>query len=858
MPARKTISVFRIFVLIFISGILISGNSIAQRNEIKPLLVITDSVTHLSAIPTEAKPLQDLSIIGARGKTIEVTDGSGTVYLKTMVSPVVHFRVGGALGKHTIYVIDANGHKNILFRFTVDAGTDIDDGGYYKKMFDLFYKGMDAGKEYSITWNGKAYRYFEPWVLDHSQNMMGLKYFKPYGTEFVDLMRQTQRSDGMIYSFVHDEANVDYFLTRDKISGYTQMIGDRAFTRQPTENHPEFLYVNTIYQCWQAGANDKWMESNLQSASRALDYTINDPARWSKRFGLLKRVYTIDSWDFAVEDEYMPDIGITSSMMIDPVKSKFGIFFGDNTGYITSCYELAEMLEHAGKTREAAIYKSRGDLLKERLNKLSWNGKYFTHFIDEDSTVVRHLGVDEKSQIAQGNAYSLNRDISAEQSKAIIETYLNLKNHLPVGSPGEWYAIYPPFQKGFNKHDAVWQYMNGGVGGHVAGELARGAYANGYEKYGTDILDRLFELGKKYDGKIYFSYTGSIPPPPAAPVYQPLNLAAFANMDIGNTDNKTSISWMKSVREGDDFRELPVGEQTFAGIRFNVTDPALNNHKAVIAVSKSAGLPATVDIPVNKTAACIYLLHTSGKPASENVAGSVIFQYDDGSTRTNYIINGKQLVYWWFARLKTDYSGIAWYGKNKVSEGIGLSWCAINNPEPDKKISKLIIAAPDGNSIYAVFAITLSNQEHFVPVNPVSFGGPDNWAAATAMAALVEGLAGVRNTPGTRAFSDPYISPRWVTTKSDTVNVTIRYAASEGYVAYHFNHNPEKKIIGILAASSGNRIHYHILLPDKTEKVKSVLINQKKVLFSMNRIESSDYVDFSAAGTGAEEIIIYY
>ena len=39
--------------------------------------------------------------------------------------------------------------------------------------------------------------------------------------------------------------------------------------------------------------------------------------------------------------------------------------------------------------------------MKSRLNALSWNGKYFTHFIDEDSTVVRHLGVDEKSQIAQ-------------------------------------------------------------------------------------------------------------------------------------------------------------------------------------------------------------------------------------------------------------------------------------------------------------------------------------------------------------------------------------------------------------------------------------------------------------------------
>jgi hypothetical protein len=850
---KKIISAFYFFTSFLICDI-VNGQQAGNL----PLLVIRDPKTNLSQVASEVHPLANLSIVNASGKSIQVTDGNGDIYLKIAVRPIVDFRVGGAIGKHTVFVVDIWGNKKVLFTFHVDAVTDIDDGGYYKKMFDLFYKGMDGDHADSISWNGKFYHYFEPWVLDHSQNLMGEKYFKPYGAEMVDLMRQTQRDDGMIYSFVHNESNADYFLTRDKISGYSKLIGNRIFTRQPTENHPEYLYVNTIYQCWQADANNEWMENNLLSASKALDYTMNDPARWSKRFGLLKRVYTIDSWDFAVEDEYMPDLGITNSMMIDPVKSKFGIFFGDNTGYISACYELAEMMEHAGKAPEATIYRSRGDQIKERLDKLSWNGKYFTHFIEEDSTVKRHLGVDEKSQIAQGNAYSLNRDISGHQSKAIIESYLNLKSNLPPGSPGEWYAIYPPFQKGFSKHDAVWQYMNGGVGGHVAGELARGAYANGYEKYGTDILNRLFELGKKYDGKIYFAYTGSFPPPPAAPVYQPLDLKTFVNMDNWITDSKETLPWMNSDREGDDFRNLPVGEQVFSGIRFNVIDAAINNRKSVVAVSKSKGFPSFVEIPVNNTAACVYLLHTSGKPASENVAGAIIFLYEDGSSKTNYIINGKELVYWWFSRLKTDYSGIAWYGKNKVSEGIGLSWCAINNPDPDKKIAKLIIKAPEGNSIYTVFAITISNQEHYVPVIPVSFGGPDNWAAATAMAALVEGLAGVKNKPGTQAFSNPVISPRWVTTDADSVNVTIRYAASKGYTAYQFINNAEKKQIRLIAAGSGKYINYHILLPDKIDSVKNVSLNNKNISFRVLKMENSRYVDFKMLNSGAQKIIIKY
>jgi hypothetical protein len=576
-------------IIIVITGLIFYSPVSAQNTE--TLLIVRDAKTSLSRTVTEARPLDELIIVGAKGKQVQVSDGEGAIYFVSRVHEMIPFTAGGALGTHVVTGISAEGKRTELFRFRVNAVTDIDDGGYYKKMFGLFYNGMGAGQETGINWNGKFYRYFEPWVLDHCQNMMGLKYFLPYGSEFVDLMRQTQRKDGMIYSFVQTPSNVDYFFTRDKVSGYTQRIGDRVFTRQPTENHPEYLFVNTIYQCWQATANDSWMVGNLSSASLALDYSLRDPARWSNRFGLLKRVYTIDSWDFAVEDEYTPELGITNSMMIDPVKSKFGIFFGDNTGYISACYQLAEMLDHAGHQAEASGYRLRGDTLNERLNALCWNGKYFTHFIEEDSAVVRHLGVDEKSQIAQSNAYSLNRNISSKQRKAIIETYLDLKNRLPVGSPGEWYAIYPPFQKGFEKHDAVWQYMNGGVGGHVAGELARGAYGSGYENYGTDILNRLFELGKKYDNKIYFSYTGSIPPAPEPPVFEPLDLKASANMDSWTIGNAEAHKWMNEDRDGDDFRELPTGDQRFSNIPFHVIDPEKNNRKAVIAVSRSIGFP---------------------------------------------------------------------------------------------------------------------------------------------------------------------------------------------------------------------------------------------------------------------------
>lgn len=842
--------------ILFLAG----SHLLFAQNKTKPILFLYNNISWQPAGSVVIQPLQQLGVRDIKGKNIKVADSKGSIYFSSPLQTFTTFRVGGALGKQTVRIYNNENKQTDSLSFYVDAKTSIDDGGHYKKMFDLFYHGMFADvKEgtFPIEWNGNKYDVFVPWVLDNYQTMKGLKYFLPNGKELVDIMRQSQRSDGMIYSFIQYQDNADYFLTRDKFSGYSKKIGDKVFVRQPVENHPEYLYVNTIYSVWKSDGDISWMKKNLLSAEKALDYAPNDPARWSKRFDLLKRAYTIDSWDFAVEDEYTPDIGLTNTMIIDPSKTKFGVFFGDNTGYIQACYHLAEMLNATGESAAAKKFKQRGDEMTERLNQLSWNGKFFTHFIDEDSTVHRHLGVDEKSQIAQSNAYSINRGITHEQSKAIINTYLNLKNHLPVGSPGEWYAIYPPFQKGFGQHDAIWQYMNGGVGGHVAGELARGAYANGYESYGTDILNRIYALGKKYGNRISFAYTGSIPPPPPPPVYQPIDISSYANMDLSNTNNSAKHKWMNGGKPGDDFHNLPTGKQIFDSIEFDIINPETNNHNAVIAVSRQKGFPDSVEIPIHDTAAAIYLLHTASKPESENVAGAVKMVYEDGTSDFNYMIMGKQLTYWWFPELNTEHSGIGWYGKNDVSEGIGVSWCAIDNPHPEKKIKSIVLMASQNNNIYTVFAITLANEKHYVPVNPVSFGGPDDWAAATNMAALIEGLAGVKNAEKSEAFNEAVISPRWTTTQSDSVNVTVRYAASQGYVTYHYDLDTINKQIKIIATSGGKKMRFHILLPKKA-KVVSVESNNKSVSFNQSQVEQSGYADFELIAERVQDVTINY
>lgn len=807
------------------------------------------------------QPLDTLVLSAGGTGSVEIRDGADRIYFAAPLAQQVSFKAGGALGLHTVIVRNPLGNETGRATFTLEADTAVDDGGKYRDMFALFRGGMNADYPTGVEttkWNGRTYHFFVSWVLDNYHTAKGMKYFSPYGTEFVDMMRNAQREDGMIWSNLNPGDAVAYYKTAYGPFGYVRKMGDRYFVRQPAENHPEYVYVSTVYQSWKARGDDEWMRVCLPSAMRALDYCVTDPARWSQRFRLLKRVYTIDSWDFQVDDAYTPDIGLTNTMLIDPQKSKFGVFFGDNVYYAAACEELAEMLAQAGDPANAARYGGRAAEIRQRLDALSWNGRFFTHFIDEDPAVKRDLGVDERTQMAQGNAYSLNRGVGREHAAAILTTYMDLKDHLPPGAPGEWYAIYPPFQRGFGQHDKMWEYMNGGVGGHVAGELARGAFENGFESYARDILDRLTALGRMHGNKIWFAYTGSIPPAPPPPHYTPLDLSTVANMDIEDQGGTGAARWMLTGRAGDDIRGLPTGDRQFAGIAFKVADPLTNQRRAAVAVSHQAGLPDSVDVPVNAPAGCIYLLHTSTKPGSEKVCGSVAFNYADGTHQVQYLTMGRHLTYWWFPELKTDFSGIAWHGPSPVADDVGLSWCAIDNPHPEKTITSVRFRAPDDDGIYTVLGLTLADRAHYIPPNPVSYGGPDNWAAATAMAAMIEGLAGVTDGPLSQVFSHPIVAPRWDLDEARVIRVTVRYPASQGYVAYRFVHDPPAREMVVTITGSGASMAGHILLSAKTSDVKSVDVDGAAVAYRLNRVAGSSYVDFHLDTRGVRTIRIRY
>ncbi len=804
-------------------------------------------------------PLEEVIVTSNETGTISVSDAKDREYFRSPATHIISFIAGGAPGIQKISFFDKNGKIKGTAVFTLEAQTMVDDGGKFNELFSILYKGMmnEGTKGYSeVKWKGNAYKFYVPWDLDNSNVMNGIQYFSPYGNGLTDLLRETQRNDGMIWSFVRSGDDYHYYKTAYEHLGFFRNDNNVFFVRQPVDNHSDYCYVNMFYKHWKAGADNDWMLKTLPSAALALDYCYTDSIRWSKRFQLLKRPYCIDSWDFQVDDEYTPAAPISPTMVVVPGKTKYGVFFGDNTGYFEACNQLAEMYEFTGESAKAEIYRKRGEEIISNLLKLSWNGNFFTHFIDEDSTVKRKLGVDEKTQIAQSNMYSINRGLSHEINVAIIKTYLELKENLPQGSPGEWYAIYPPFERGFGSHGSKWQYMNGGVAGHAIGELARGAFENGYEEYGSDILIRLLDLGKKYNDHIYFSYTGSIPQPPAPPAFKTVDISSFANMDLLDKGSKNSIKWMDDPKPGNDMRGLPPGNQVFDGIKFNVIDPGKNQRRAAIAVSVSKGYRSEAEIPVNESAASVYLLHTISGMGSGKIAGAITFVYVDGTAFSKYLYTGEDITGWWFPSLKTERSGIAWAGPNLQSSQVGVCWSAIDNPNPSKKIEKIRFSAPLEGGIYALLGISLADKPHYIKPDGESFGGPDNWAAGNGMAALIEGLAGIKNK--SLAYEDARVSPRWTSAAVDSVDVTACFAASGRYISYSYKNDSNKKEISMQVTGSGTNLNVHVLLPETITNVRSVVVNNKPLQGTISKIEGSYYVDFDLTMPMVQNVVIKY
>lgn len=800
------------------------------------------------------KPLETIRIETPKADSFTVYDAKTRPYFQSDL-PIAKVPISGALGYHTVMARDRKGRLVDITAFKVDCESDIEDAsGRYKHL--LYQLKLEMYKSFYRPGNVKGldnelYRGFVTTSRDHVHGLKGMKYYYGQIKEWMDVYAEHQPEDGMIW---------DFFMNRDKKISHFEMRfsekfwkvlenGQVLFARQPVMNDLEYMFILGIYWTWKTTGDDDWMANKLDNCLKAMDYAMSSPYTWSEKYKLIKRPFCIDLWDFS--SEYDAALVGGDDMLAIPDVSEYGVMHGDNTGMIEATGYLSKMLERAGRQDDARRVAQNRQMLLDNLYKLSWNGSFFTHFVGENPDFERPFGVDQSKQVSLSNAYALNRGIDHEKCVQIIKTYQSLRSVEP-NAQAEWFCMYPPFPRGFGKHTA-WHYVNGGISTMVAGELAHGAFEHGFEDYAVDILDRLCILGEKYD-QMQNVWRGIIPDWPDREFVM-LNLREIANTDFYGTVKSKAIPW---TQEGEnDLHNMPVGKQKLAGIEFDVIDPADNQRKACIALSTNEPYTASASIPVRQKAQSIYLLHCMSKG---KIAGTLTFNYSDGSQHSQYIRSGIHIDNWWMPKQPNrekahwdPHGEIAWRGSNAKSKDIGVIAYGFENPQADKEIASIDLKAADDGALWMVLGITLSDYPVFFMPNGLSGGIPHTWSCGAVVYAMYEGLCGIYDED--RNYHKIRLSPRWLATNEKKASVCAKYEAGGGYVSYTYERHPDR--MELTVATSAAEQEFEILLP-KGKFAKKLTINGKKTDFQNKSIEQSAYIVFKTANIARQQIALHW
>ncbi len=203
--------------------------------------------------------------------------------------------------------------------------------------------------------------------------------------------------------------------------------------------------------------------------------------------------------------------------------------------------------------------------------------------------------------------------------------------------------------------------------------------------------------------------------------YHPLNFSASANMGfVDAEDNDGAGGWLDDG-EGDlrfFLVNLKKGESLpetafFNGIPFQLTDPSSNRNKSILvfgsARKPSVKLRSAGPFSVHRKAASLWMLHATGWGGKQDKAAEYKVVYDDGSSVSFDLINGKNIGDW-YRPAAVPEAEIGWSGGCMISDSCGLFLTEWKNPYPEKTIRTLSLRGGFSNSMYALVGLTFSDR----------------------------------------------------------------------------------------------------------------------------------------------------
>ncbi len=357
------------------------------------------------------------------------------------------------------------------------------------------------------------------WIRDHSDILRGARYFENDMTSAITHFAATQQKNGSLFDFV------SCAMDRENWTKYV---------RVPVEADVEYRFVKALYLAWQSSGDDKWLQEILPAAEKALNYITTHPWRWDSKHGLVKRAFTIDTWDFdyVAADQPWLNFQITD-------RTHWGIFHGDNSGYFEAFRLMAKLNVQVGNTERAVYWQKMAEQIQLRLNQLAWNGRFYTHRLPLDD--FRFPGVDEASQLSFSNPIAINRGVTThEMAVAMLSEYQQRKNS--THDFAEWFSIDPPFPSGSFGDPKLIQgaYINGGIFPLVGGELARAAFEHGFEAYGVSILAQYAQMIQETNATYLWYF----------PNGQPSSVETSTSPDATPTDGWGSSAMLYAFMEG--------------------------------------------------------------------------------------------------------------------------------------------------------------------------------------------------------------------------------------------------------------------------------------------------------------------
>lgn len=371
-------------------------------------------------------------------------------------------------------------------------------GLYGELLNDLKNNLYEKSRIKTVTLDGEERRMFISWVRDHIHTMKAYKYWEKDLASYIAFFMGRQTGTGMYFDYWMSYKNQNVgqlFFTNvfDNQFYFVDVNNQNFFFRMPIEADLEYLLVEGVYTNWQTTGNTTYLKKWLPTLVKGMQYEMTDPLRWSKEFQLVKRPYSIDTWDFTSEPDSLTGVDRLLYHIGNTPESPKGIMHGDNSGMFQACVQLAEMFEAIGNADAAKEWQLQGELFRHRLNTTCWNGRHYAHFIPIQP-VPAHIKSDPINALGLSNTYSINRGApTREMAFSIIESYKKVWEEVKGFSHAEWFGIYPFVEPHFGKYK-VGEYMNGAILPLVGGELAKAAFQNGQEKYAVEILNRLDKI----------------------------------------------------------------------------------------------------------------------------------------------------------------------------------------------------------------------------------------------------------------------------------------------------------------------------------------------------------------------------